>query len=296
MKVFDVFLFCYELDILEIRLNLLDPYVDYFVISESRKTHSGLDKDLYYENNKDRFKKFNHKIIHNIIEEPTEEQLKEVGALYDVADNKYYSSDAYEKDAIKKFLHDHCSDNDIIIWSDVDEVPNPEVLSELESFYDKEVVYNFAQENCQGYLNWVDTLGIVRSQTADSDYETIPKWIGTKMCSYKILKKYTLTQMRRELPNEKNSRIYPGGWHWSTVGFPEKLSFAERALRKIKTSSHHFEWTWLTEEVVEKRISENKDPLGRDFTSYVTIPFVSENFPKYLIDNQDEYDYLIKKD
>ena len=48
MKVFDVFLFCYELDLLEIRLNLLDPYVDHFVISESKKTHSGIDKELYY--------------------------------------------------------------------------------------------------------------------------------------------------------------------------------------------------------------------------------------------------------
>ena len=46
MKVFDVFLFCYELDLLEIRLNLLDPYVDHFVISESKKTHSGIDKEL----------------------------------------------------------------------------------------------------------------------------------------------------------------------------------------------------------------------------------------------------------
>ena len=295
MKVFDVFLFCYELDLLEIRLNLLDPYVDHFVISESKKTHSGIDKELYYYNNRDRFEKFNHKIIYNVIDEPSEEKLREVGSLYDVADNKYYSSDAYEKDSIKDHLDQLCSDEDIVIWSDVDEVPNPDVLADLKSFYDPEMVYNFAQENCQGYLNWVDTLGVYHSQTIDEESDTIPKWIGTKMCSYKILKKYTLTQIRRDLPNEKNARISPGGWHWSTVGFPEKLSFEERSIRKIKTSSHHFEWTWLTEDVVKQRIAENKDPLGRDHTSYTTIPFDSENFPEYLINNMEKYDYLIKK-
>ena len=295
MKVFDVFLFCYELDILEIRLNLLDPYVDYFIISESRQTHSGIEKELYYQNNKKRFEKFNNKIIYNIIKEPLQEDLDIVSDLYGVSSNKFYQRDAYEKDVIKKVLEEHCSDEDIIIWSDLDEVPNPEVLSELNSFYDSNVVYNFAQENCQGYLNWADTLGITRSQTNDVDFDTIPKWVGTKMCSYQILKKYTMTQMRRELPNEKNYRICPGGWHWSTVGYYEELPFIERAFRKIKTSSHHVEWNWLTKDIVEKRISEDKDPLGRDVNSYTTIPFTSDNFPKYLIENKEKYDYFIKK-
>ena len=46
MKIYDVFLFGYELDLLEIRLNLLDPYVDYFVFSESKWAFSGIDKCL----------------------------------------------------------------------------------------------------------------------------------------------------------------------------------------------------------------------------------------------------------
>jgi beta-1,4-mannosyl-glycoprotein beta-1,4-N-acetylglucosaminyltransferase len=55
MKVIDVFPFFNELDILEIRLNILDPYVDCFILSEATKTFSGLDKPLYYQENKDRF-------------------------------------------------------------------------------------------------------------------------------------------------------------------------------------------------------------------------------------------------
>lgn len=295
MKVFDVFLFCYELDLLEIRLNLLDPYVDYFVISESKKTHSGLDKELYYENNKELFKKFHHKIFYNVIEEPKEEDLRIVSNLYGVHYNEFYQKDAYEKDSIKKVLEKYCSLEDIIIWNDLDEVPNPEVLKNLHSFYKDDEVYNLAQENCQGYLNWIETTGSLRSQTPDFDYEGTPKWIGTKICSYKILKKYTMTQMRRELNNEKNFRIFPGGWHWSTVGYPEKLPLEERAYRKVKSSSHHVEWSWLTRDVIRQNILEEKDPLGKDWTKFSTIPFNSDNFPKYLVENQEKYDYLIKK-
>ena len=55
MKVFDVFLFGYELDLLEIRMNLLDPYVDYFVFSEGGKTFSGEDKGFVFKKTDKRF-------------------------------------------------------------------------------------------------------------------------------------------------------------------------------------------------------------------------------------------------
>jgi beta-1,4-mannosyl-glycoprotein beta-1,4-N-acetylglucosaminyltransferase len=69
MRVFDSFIFFNELDLLELRLNILNDVVDYFVLTESPWTVSGNPKPLYYQENKDRFEKFNHKIIHNITEE-----------------------------------------------------------------------------------------------------------------------------------------------------------------------------------------------------------------------------------
>ena len=57
MKVFDAFAFFNELDLLDIRLNLLDPYVDYFILSEATKTFQGGDKPLWYQENKDKFEK-----------------------------------------------------------------------------------------------------------------------------------------------------------------------------------------------------------------------------------------------
>ena len=89
--VYDCFPFFNELDILDLRLNILDQYVDYFVLSESVLTFSGQSKPLYYEENKDLFKKFNHKIIHNIV------------PAGDLTINPF-ERDVYQKNAIKKVL------------------------------------------------------------------------------------------------------------------------------------------------------------------------------------------------
>ena len=69
MKVFDSIIFFNELELLEMRLNILNDVVDCFVITESPFTVSGNEKPLYYLENKDRFGKFNDKIVHHITEE-----------------------------------------------------------------------------------------------------------------------------------------------------------------------------------------------------------------------------------
>ena len=81
MKVFDVFLFGFELDLLEIRMNILDPYVDHFVFCEGVKTLSGMDKEMYFEKNADRYSKFKDKIIFTQIDEPSSKVLQEYGRM-----------------------------------------------------------------------------------------------------------------------------------------------------------------------------------------------------------------------
>jgi len=293
MKVFDVFLFNNELDLLEIRLNVLNEYVDYFVISESETTFSGEKKELYYEKNKHLFKKFENKIIHNIITEPTQQDLDLVSILYDIKNYRTYQEDAYQKDSIKLILDKICSDEDIIIWSDLDEIPNPKSINAVLNSYDSSAVYNFAQDNFQGYLNLIEITGTVISQTPDNDL-IWPKWIGTKILSYFILKKYTLTQIRRPL-NENNIRIYPGGWHWSTVGSHNKSTYEERVVNKIKKAAHFELNNEYYLNMVSQRIKENRSPFGQDAATYKKIDVCLENnYPEYLIENIDKYKYLIK--
>jgi beta-1,4-mannosyl-glycoprotein beta-1,4-N-acetylglucosaminyltransferase len=279
MKVIDVFPFFNELDILEIRLNILDPYVDCFILSEATKTFSGLDKPLYYQENKDRFEKFNHKIIHNIVEDTTSPELHP------------YQRDVFQKDNIKKIVLENASYEDAIIWSDIDEVPNPDAIEDLNTYFVQDSIFHFAQENCMGYLNLVEIGGIIRAMVPDWDYEDRPRWLGTKVFGKSILKKYTLSELRSKQESEKNYRIFPGGWHWSYVG-SEGLSVEERVLKKIECAAHS---ELNTDQIKQNvaRVKDNKDPLGRDYASYKTIS-LDESYPKYILDNKEKFASLIK--
>lgn len=109
-KVYDCFPFYNELDRLEIRLHELDDVVDYFVIVEGNRTHQGKQKPLYFEENKHRFSKFLHKIIHRVA---------------DLSDMKLdcWDREGRQRDHIMKVLKSvGCRRNDIVIISDADEI------------------------------------------------------------------------------------------------------------------------------------------------------------------------------
>ena len=291
MKIFDVFLFFNELDLLEIRLNLFYEFVDYFVINEATHTFSGLEKPLYYFENKERFSKFENKIIHNIIEYPNIEQLTSAGERYGTP-VQCHQMDAYQKDSIVDILSQICNSDDVIIWSDLDEIPNPEVIENLKDFYEVGKVYNFAQDYCMCYLNMVEKTGVFRSQTPDFDYDDYPRWIGTKMFSFNFLDKYTLTDMRRHLPNEENIRIFPGGWHWSYVG-SDNLSVADRVVTKIDSAAHQEYNDNEIKNRILNHLENNMDPLGRSGCKYEIVE-IDDAYPKYIFKNLKKYSYLIK--
>ncbi len=281
MKVFDAFAFFNELDLLDIRLNLLDPYVDYFILSEATKTFQGGDKPLWYQENKDKFEKFNHKIIHNIVEDNNPPELHA------------YDRDVFQKDDIKNVLLKNVSDGDAIIWGDLDEVPNPEAIEELSSYFEENTIFHFAQDNCMGYLNLVEVSGRLNAMTPDWDPDDIPKWLGTKVFGKSMLEKYTMSQLRSKQESENNARIAPGGWHWSYVG-SEGLSVEERIIRKIECSSHpEINLPHIKENV--SKVKNNLDPVGRDYAQYKIVP-VDDSYPKYILDNIEKFKEIIKYD
>ena len=110
-KIIDCFVFNDELDVLEIRLSLLSPYVNLFVLIESNRTFDGQDKPFYYEENKERFKEFVDKILYIKVEDmPTE------------------GGESYQRNAMSDTIHYlHKQDNldleDIVLISNVNEVP-----------------------------------------------------------------------------------------------------------------------------------------------------------------------------
>lgn len=120
MKIYDCFQFYNELDILKFRLKLLDPYVDYFVLVESRKTQLGHDKELYFANNRYLFKQYEKKIIYILLDE-----------LLEYKGEGDFTNVEYMRDQITRGLAGRCMPDDLVLISDVDEIPNPHVLRDI---------------------------------------------------------------------------------------------------------------------------------------------------------------------
>ncbi len=158
MKVFDCFTFFNEFDLLEIRLNILDSYVDYFVLAEARETFSGNPKPLYYEENKERFAKWNHKIIHIINDNlKTDDSFARAG---------------FQKDRLRLELFNHATNEDIVYFGDLDEIWKPQIIDDK--------VYNLKQRNYSYWLNYLSS----------------EEWIGTVVGKWKTIKGNTFNHWR----------------------------------------------------------------------------------------------------
>ena len=149
MKVFDSIIFFNELDLLEMRLNILNDVVDYFVVTESPFTVSGNEKPLYYAENKDRFGKFNDKIIHHVTEEiPNDfshmlEKTKFHAAYKENDPNgtplidvplRFQRAVYNRNNSMFGIEKGNPRPEDIIITSDADEILDPRVLESLDWF------------------------------------------------------------------------------------------------------------------------------------------------------------------
>ncbi|KAF2771458.1 hypothetical protein EJ03DRAFT_342215 [Teratosphaeria nubilosa] len=123
-RIYDLFLISTELDWLEIRLHTLSPYVDYFVIVESRTTFTGLEKPAYLEENWERFAAFHHKIIHRVVEDPGEA----VGSR--TWDHEDYMRNALFNSVFPSLsgTEEEAQNGDVLIVGDIDEVTKPETL------------------------------------------------------------------------------------------------------------------------------------------------------------------------
>ena len=274
--IYDCFQFFNELDLLSLRLNVLDPIVDMFVISESTVTFSGQPKPLYYKDNKELFQKFNHKIIHNIVD--------------DTPNVNPFERDGFQKCAVKRGLLD-CEDSDIIIFSDLDEIPNPKKLLDIFSNFQKDKIYHLAQRMFYFYINLEEISGNLISFTGDFDGVLKRNWLGTKVFQFSFLNAYTLGQMR--FPDRKNGgiRVSDGGWHFGYMGGDKNSTIEERVSHKIKSAAHQEYNNQGVLSKIKENIQDKKDIFGRN-TRFVIVG-IDETFPEYLVENKDEFSHLI---
>jgi beta-1,4-mannosyl-glycoprotein beta-1,4-N-acetylglucosaminyltransferase len=128
MKVIDCFTFYNELTVLEYRLATLIDIVDHFILVEARQTHMGKDKELYYLNNKERFSKYNHKIIHVVVDLPYRSD-----EINTAKDDQWRNEEFQRNCIIRGFSRIDLEDNDILLVSDLDEIPDPTLLKMVQN-------------------------------------------------------------------------------------------------------------------------------------------------------------------
>lgn len=295
--IYDCFQFYNEIDILKIRLNVLKDVVDKVVLSESTTTFSGKAKPLYFEENKELFKEFEDKIIHVIVDDTP-------------MDCDAFTRDSHQKCAVMRGLKD-AKENDIIIFSDVDEIPNPETLKDLLGIVKKDdskmgqlddetskiepgKIYALAQRNFYCYLNLEEKTGNLLSVTGEfPGFEGEDrKWLGTKICRYSLLKDYTTEQLRDKEQQNIMVRIPNGGWHFSYMGGHNVTDVKDRVKDKVISAAHQeYNSNRVINEAIDK-LNSGLDMFDRE-ARFELVP-IDVTYPEYIRENATEYSHLIK--
>jgi beta-1,4-mannosyl-glycoprotein beta-1,4-N-acetylglucosaminyltransferase len=246
MKIFDCFMFYDEELLLDIRLNILDQYVDFFVIVESEYFHNGKKRQLKFDINK--FKKFQNKIIYIIHKNEPSGIIKlnnkddESTISYKKINNALLRENDQRNHITEGLIE--AKDNDLILISDVDEIPNFESLNLSEI---KNQIIMFEQEIFYYKFN-----------------RYLPDfcWYGTKACKKKLLinpqwlrniknKKFPIWRIDTLFSKSKYINkifIRNGGWHFSNIKNASDIEL------KLKSYLHHRDYE--TEELGYKKINE----------------------------------------
>ena len=144
--VYDCIPFFNELDILKLRMQIMAPFVDKFVLEESTVTFSGEPKPMIFANNREMFREFEDKIIYVAVDNSP------------MSGVTTHERDKFQKNQLIKGMGE-CKPEDIIIFSDVDEIPNPKILERIFENFDPEKVYHLAQRMFYCFLNMEEVSG-----------------------------------------------------------------------------------------------------------------------------------------
>jgi beta-1,4-mannosyl-glycoprotein beta-1,4-N-acetylglucosaminyltransferase len=302
MKIYDGFLFFNELDLLEIRLNTLNDVVDQFILVEASVTHQGTPKPFIFEENKDKFSKFLNKIIHIKVDNipdsfvtlpqiyPTNFKEQIIKGIYDdISKTKLFNRfnhnemgfgrDFFQKECVKLGMI-NASDDDVLISSDLDEIPNPEILSRLNEFFEEDAFYTFNQTHYCYYLNMLHYSHIDNSRNNNTEINT--NWKGSRMGAWKQMKNYSLNELRAQ----NNNDIMDGGWHFSWMGG------IDRVKTKLQSYSHQENNQPHIIDNVDKMLTAN-DTIYDFRGDQSTKVEIGSNHPDYLTNNQNKYKHLI---
>ena len=264
-KIFDCFTFYDENFLVNSRFEILNDVVDYFVIVESKYDHQGKKKDINFKLKNSKFRNKIRFIIHD------EKNLDAV---------KGWEAEKSQREKLFSGITDADRD-DIILFSDSDEIPNPKLLKNL-SLKNKFAI--FMQKFFVYKLNIYN------------EFES--PWEGTRACKRKDLQSFTHLRKKIVKKNleksfwkfylEKNIEVLDeGGWHFNNLYTVEKIS------QKIKASPHQEfnDHKFYDEKTINNKITQLKDLYGRNHQYKKVV--IDDTYPNFFLENLNKLDDYI---
>jgi beta-1,4-mannosyl-glycoprotein beta-1,4-N-acetylglucosaminyltransferase len=291
MKIYDCFMYHDEDVLLDFRLNYLSKFVDKFVIVEASHFHSGLPKKLNFKLKK--FIKFKEKIIYiKVLQKP-----KNLLKIFDKDNDESrshkkiingYAWDNFQRNMISRGLK-NINDNDIVIISDLDEIPNLEninfqnIKAKLIFFRQKIFFYKFNLLYPKKF--WYG------SRACRKKFLISPQWLrDIKDRQYGI---FRLDIMFSKRKYHNFFFVNNGGWHFTNLKTPKKI------FQKLSNYAHHLEFqkSGIKLNNIDYLIKNNKaiynhavDQRLNKFDGSIKLKKININIlPKYIINNIDKY-------
>ncbi len=273
-KIYDCIPFYQSNLLFELRLKTLDHFVDKFVVCEATRTHSGKEKKLNF--NLEKFKKLSNKITYIVVDNmpKVKEKSKEKYPLYNFQINKLEEGIADAKD------------EDLIIVSDEDELPNPKTIKKFN--------YDYFE-----YGIFMQKLYYYKFNIYNKSEHEGNRWPGSRICLKKNLTKFSdfraLKTKNKFSPFWKFWKkksidiINDGGWHFTYLMNYENIA------EKIKSSEHReYNKNIYTDiEKIKYRVENLIDPFDRNFILQKKL--IDEDFPEEIFKNQEKYkDWILQ--
>jgi beta-1,4-mannosyl-glycoprotein beta-1,4-N-acetylglucosaminyltransferase len=270
-KIFDCFMFNNEEKLLEIRLNVLNKFVDHFVIIESEETHSGNKKKITFEI--DKYSKFKEKIIYKKI------NSFPIGL-------SSWQKENYQRNYIANCLN-QANGDDIVMISDLDEIPNLENVN-LNNYNEKIIVFNqrlfFYKMNFgANAANWHGT------RACQKKFLKSPQWLR----NLKTHKKYMFYRLDKLLFSKNYERSFKiinnGGWHFTWLG---DLEFIKNKLRSFAHTELNNP-VIINDNYIKECINNLKPIEIKQKIKINKLSINKINLPTYVVENVDKYRSLL---
>jgi beta-1,4-mannosyl-glycoprotein beta-1,4-N-acetylglucosaminyltransferase len=252
-------MFFNELDMLETRFHILEDVVDHFVVCEAPETHSGQPKPFYLWENWSRFARWHKKIIY-----------VRTGNLTAHSDNSWLR-ERYHRSQIAQGLTG-ARDEDWVIVADVDEIPAPQSVLELDIHLDEtdfavkfELAFYYYNLNHRVNQGWAICARRNRIGLDPNDIRT-----------------------GADIEDPTCFVTYRSGWHFSYFGG------AQQVVNKVDAFMHHADpgIADLPRDpvLIADKMAAGVDLYGRDM-QIERVP-LSDTLPRYILDNLDHYRQL----